>query len=118
MLALEQSDRAGKLKKPSRVADGNNRPEDSGGRAGGGAGEVDGGHLKAVRVDLAGGTWQVAGSDRGKLNLTAPTIDVGEITADRARKGRDRQLGGGAGLAIGLFAVSFFFKRKSINPTQ
>ena len=63
MLPGDEWHRAGKLEKPSGVTGGDDRPEHTGGHAGGGAGEVDRGHAQAMGFYAPGGGGEVAGCD-------------------------------------------------------
>ena len=80
--------------------------------------------LAAVLLLATVGFWAVKGAHTGWSMNQVPSKQTDEITGIEYVTYEQRFvpgvefLGGGAGLALGLFAISFFFNRKSINPSS
>jgi hypothetical protein len=80
--------------------------------------------ISAVLLVSTVGFWAVKGAHTGWSMNQVPGKQTDEVTGIEYVTYEQRFvpgvefLGGGVGLAAGLFALSFFFQRKTINPSK
>ncbi len=99
LFAAHEGGGAGEFEEPRGVADGNDGADDALRFGRWAARDIDGGQMEAVDVEVRRSAREFGDGERGELDLAAPAVDVGEIAADVAGEGRDRKIGGFAGIS-------------------